>query len=120
MAEEVVIVLTAGLDDERASVAWSFANGGLNAGLRVTVFLTSNAVDSARRGAAAHAHPNPFDPPIQEMIDSFLTRGGRLLVCPPCAKLRNYGAEHLLEGVELIGSKAVFERVKAGAETISF
>lgn len=116
----MVIILTAGFDDERASVAWSFANGGLNAGLTVTVFLTSNAVDWVRKGAAAHAHPNPFDPPIQEMIDSFLGRGGRILVCPPCAKLRAYEAEQLIDGIELIGSKAVFERVKAGAETISF
>ena len=51
------------------------------------------------------------------MIVSFLGLGGSIF---PCAKLRAYEAEQLSDGIELIGSKAVFERMKAGAETISF
>jgi predicted peroxiredoxin len=54
MAEttKVVVVITSGLDDERSSVAWSVANGGVKAGQEVTVFLTSNGVDWVREGAA--------------------------------------------------------------------
>ena len=37
----IVIVITRGLDDERSSVAWSVANGAIATGLEVTLFLVS-------------------------------------------------------------------------------
>ena len=66
--KKLVIVMTRGMDDERSSVAWSIANGGIASGLDVTVFLTSAAVDWVRKGAADNAHLNPLDPPMKEMI----------------------------------------------------
>lgn len=122
MAEttKLVIVITNGLDDERASVAWSVANGGITAGLDVTVFLTSSGVDWVRKGAADAAHLNPFDPPMKEMIEKVRTSGAGILVCPPCAKVRGYGQEDLLDGVTIVGSSAVHELIKEGAATLSF
>ncbi len=117
---KLVVIVTAGLDDERASVAFSVANGGITAGLEVTVFLTSNGVDLARKGAADKAHPNPLDPPMKEMIESLTTRGGNILVCPPCAGVRGYGEGDLLDGVTVVGSSAIHELIKEGAATVSF
>lgn len=37
--KKIVIVIASGLDDERSSVAWSVANGGIKSGQDVTVFL---------------------------------------------------------------------------------
>jgi predicted peroxiredoxin len=117
---KLVIVITAGMDDERASVAWSVANGALNTGLELTVFLTSSAVDFARKGAADKVHLNPLDPTVGEMINTVLSRGGRLLVCPPCAKVRGYSEEDLLDGVVITGSGAIHELIRDGAATLSF
>ena len=66
--QKLVIINTRGLDDERSSVAWSIANGGIKSGQEVTVFLTASAVDWVRKGAADRVHLNPIDPPIREMI----------------------------------------------------
>lgn len=120
MADKVVVVITRGFDDERASVAWSVANGGITAGLEVTAFLTSSGVDWVRKGAAEDAHLNPFDPTMKEMIEGFMDRGGSVLVCPPCAKVRRYEQDDLIEGVTLVGSSAVHELIKDGAATLSF
>lgn len=122
MAEttKLVVVITRGPDDERASVAWSVANGGISSGLEVTVFLTSSGVDWARKSAADSAHLNPFDPPIKEMIDKVMTSGSGLLVCPPCAKVRSYEQADLLDGVTIVGSTAIHELIKQGAATLSF
>lgn len=117
---KLVIVITAGMDDERASVAWSIANGALNTGLDLTVFLTSSAVDFARKGAADKVHLNPLDPPVGDMIESVRSRGGRLLVCPPCAKVRGYSEEDLLDGVVITGSGAIHELIRDGAATLCF
>lgn len=117
---KLVIVITRGLDDERSSVAWSIANGGIKSGLEVHVFLTSSAVDWVRKGAADAAHLNPEDPPMKEMIDYFMENGAAVYVCPPCAKVRGYSEEDLLEGITIIGSGAIHEQIKLGAATLCF
>ena len=38
--KKVVVLISYGLDDERASVAWSIANGGINSGLDVSIFFS--------------------------------------------------------------------------------
>ncbi len=118
--KKLVIVVTSGLDDERSSVAWSIANGGINSGLDVSMFLTSSGVDWVRKGAAEAAHLNPFDPPMKEMIQKVIDSGGTIMVCPPCAKVRGYTQEDLLDGVVITGSGAMHELIKQGAATLSF
>jgi len=39
---------TNGFDNERSSVAWSIANGGVGMGFEVTMFLVSSGVDWVR------------------------------------------------------------------------
>jgi predicted peroxiredoxin len=117
---QVVVVITCGLDDERSSVAWSMANGGIASGLDVTVFLASSGVDWVRKGAADAVHLNPLDPPMKELIENFRSGGGTILACPPCAKVRGYDEEGLLDGVTIVGSGAVHELIKQGAATLSF
>jgi len=118
--KKLVIVVSAGFDDERASVAWSVANGGINSGLDVAMFLVSAGVDWVRKGAAESAHLNPLDPPMREMIEKVRSSGCTIMVCPPCAKARGYTEEDLLEGVVITGSGAMHELIKQGAATLSF
>lgn len=118
--KKLVIVVTRGCDDERASVAWSVANGGIATGYEVTMFLVSAGADWARRGAAENARPNPLDPPVKEMMQTIIDSGGSILVCPPCAKVRGYDQDDLIEGAELAGSAAMLGVVSSGASTLSF
>jgi predicted peroxiredoxin len=118
--KKLVVVITCGLEDERLSVAWSVANGGISTGLDVTVFLASSAVDCVRKGAAEKVHLNPLDPALGEMIQNLTSRGGRILACPPCAKVRGYAEKDLLDGVVITGSGAIHELIKDGAATLSF
>jgi len=117
---KLVIVISRGLDDERSSVAWSIANGGIKSGLDVSVFLVSSGVDWVRKGAADKVHLNPEDPMMIDMIRFVIDNGCPVGVCPPCAKVRGYGAEDLIEGVQIVGSAAIHEPVKAGAAVLTF
>ena len=119
-SQKLVVVITRGHDDERSSVAWSIANGGINNGLDVSIFLVSSGVDWARRGAAEKARPNPEDPTMKEMIQNVINAGCSISVCPPCAKVRGYTEEDFVDGVKIIGSVAIHERVKEGAAVLSF
>ena len=118
--KKLVIVIACGLEDERMSVAWSIANGAIKSGMDLTIFLTSSAVDCARKGAADKVHLNPLDPTLGEMIQNVRSQGGSILVCPPCAKVRGYTENDLLEGVVITGSGSIHDLIKQGAATLSF
>ena len=118
--KKLVIVVTRGCDDERSSVAWSVANGGIASGYEVTMFLVSSGADWARKGAADHARLNPLDPPVTEMMQNVIESGGQIMVCPPCAKVRGYEEENLIDGAVLAGSTAMLGVVSEGAKTLTF
>lgn len=118
--KKLVIVISRGFDDERSSVAWSIANGALNAGLDLSIFLVSSGVDWVRKGAIEDARPNPMDPPMKDMIQKVIDSGSSIAVCPPCAKVRGYSESDLIQGVKIVGSIAIHEQVLAGAATLSF
>ncbi len=118
--KKLVVLITRGLDDERASVAWSVANGAINTGLEVAIFLTSSAVEWVRKGAADKVHLNPMDPPMIDMIQKVRDNGCTIMVCPPCAEVRGYTRDALLDDVVITGSPAMHELIKQGAATLCF
>lgn len=118
--KELVIVNSRGLDDERSSVAWSIANTAAASDMQVTVFLVAAGVDWVRNGAADVARLNPLDPTMSDMIGTFLSNGGKILVCPPCAKVRGYTEEDMIDGATVAGAPAMLEIVSRGAGTLSF
>jgi predicted peroxiredoxin len=74
-ARDLVIVMTRGTDHELSSVAFTIANGGLTAVLKVYAFLTSAAVDLVRKQAIDITHVPPLDP-LGVLVADFLKRGG--------------------------------------------
>jgi predicted peroxiredoxin len=119
-SKKLVIVVTNGFDNERSSVAWSIANGGIGMGFEVTMFLVSSGVDWVRKGASAGAQLNPFDPKMGEMIRNVVDSGANIFICPPCAKVRGYEASDFMDGVQIAGSAAMLGVVAEGAATLSF
>ena len=118
--KKLVVVVTNGFDNERSSVAWSIANGGIASDYEITMFLVASGVDWVRKGAAEVARLNPLDPPVKDMIQNVIDSGGTIMVCPPCAKVRGYAKEDLMDGVVLAGSTSMLEVVSQGAATLTF
>ena len=118
-ARELVVVMTNGADHEISSVAFTIANGGMTAGLKVSVFLTSAAVDLVREKGFDTTVVPPLEP-LAALVNDFLKRGGRLWACTPCVKARGYEQNDLIGGVEIAGSSKIHELIKAGAATLSF
>ena len=118
-ARELVVLMTHGADHELSSVAFTIANGGMTAGLKVSVFLTSAAVDLVRKNGIDTTVVPPLEP-LAALVNDFLKRGGRLWACTPCVKARGYEQNDLISGVEIAGSSKIHELIKAGAATLSF
>lgn len=116
---ELVVVLTHGTDHELSSVGFTIANGGITAGLQVTVFLTSAAVDIVRKKAADTTRVEPLEP-LKDLVRDFVARGGSLHACTPCVRARGYEQPDLVEGVTISGASVIHERFKRGAASLSF
>lgn len=118
-SRDLVVVLTHGADHELSSVAFTIANGGMTAGLNVSIFLTSASVDLVRRSGIELTHVAPLEP-LKSLVEDFLARGGTLWACTPCVKARGYTEEDLLDGVIITGASPMHERIKEGAATLTF
>ena len=104
---------------ELSSVAFTIANAGLTAGLKVSVFLTSTAIDLVRRGGQRMTQVAPLEA-LAALIEDFQKRGGTIWACPPCVKSRGYEGSDLLDGVVVVGASAMHAEIKQGAATLSF
>jgi predicted peroxiredoxin len=117
--EKLVVLVTKGIESELSSVAFTIANGGLTAGLQVSIFLTSTGIDLVRRKGQAMTQVPPLDP-LLALINDFMARGGVIWACTPCVAARGYEASDLLEGVVITGASRMHAEIKDGAATLSF
>ncbi len=116
---KLVVLMTHGIESELSSVGFTIANGGLSAGLDVSMFMTSTAIDLVRRGGQRLTKVAPLDS-LDELIADFLARGGVIWACPPCVQSRGYVQADLIDGVVIQGSSAVHALIRDGAATLSF
>ena len=117
--DKLVVLVTKGIDSEMSSVAFTIANGGITAGLKVFVFLTSTAIDLVRKGGTKLTQVSPLQP-LAALIEDFQKRGGIIWACPPCVQSRGYGEGDLMDGVIITGASAMHAEIKSGAATLSF
>jgi predicted peroxiredoxin len=86
---DLAVVITHGTDHELSSAGVTIAPGGMTAGLKASILLTSAGVDIVRRNAADLTHVKPLEP-RGDMLRDFMARGGNLWACTPCVKSRGY------------------------------
>lgn len=118
-SRSLVMMMTHGADHEISSVGFTIACGGLTAGLKVSVFLTSASVDLVRKRAIDMTAVPPLSP-LRELVQDFMKRGGTVWACTPCVKARGYEQQDLIEGVVITGASVMHEEIKNGAATLSF
>ena len=118
-SRDLVVMICHGIDDELSSVGFTIANGGITAGLKVSIFLTGSGVDLVRKGAADATHVHPLDP-LADLMKDFMARGGTLWACTPCIKARGYEEDDLIEGSVITSAAPMHALIKDGAATLTF
>ncbi|HEY5602808.1 MAG TPA: DsrE family protein [Gammaproteobacteria bacterium] len=96
-------------DPDRVAVPLVLANSALAMGQDVLIWVTLEAVQLAKKGAAKGLQPKSF-PAIEVLLENFKEGGGRIGVCPPCAKTHNVTDENLVENAGWMGAAAVLEQ----------
>ncbi|RDH82295.1 MAG: hypothetical protein DIZ80_08320 [endosymbiont of Galathealinum brachiosum] len=107
-----------GSDTDRVATPLVLANSALVAGKDVLIWLTMEGVELAKQGAAGSLVPKSFAP-VSELLETYIENGGKIGVCPPCAKTHGLTEDNILQQVELMGAVAMLEQT-AGRQTFSF
>lgn len=105
-------------DPDRVATPLVLANNALAAGGDVLVWVSLEGVKLAKRDAATGLIPKSF-PPVAELLKAFTDAGGRIGVCPPCAKTHGVTQENMLPNAEFMGGAAVIGAA-ANRQTFSF
>jgi len=118
-SRDLVVMITHGIDHELSSAGFSIALGGMTAGFRVSIFLTSSDVDIVRCGAMDMTLTQPLET-LAAMLRDILARGGNLWACIPCINSGGCSQASLLVGAVVTGASVMHELIKKGAATLSF
>ena len=105
-------------DPDRVATPLVLANNALAAGGDVLVWTSLEGVQLAKEGAADGLIPKSF-PPVAELLKAFNENGGRIGVCPPCAKTHGVTQENMLANAEFMGGAAVIGAAQ-DRQTFSF
>ena len=96
-------------DPDRVAVPLALANNAPAMGKDVLIWLTLEAVQLAKMGGADGLQPKSF-PALTELLDNFKESGGRIGVCPPCAKTYGVTEDNLVENASWMGAAALLEQ----------
>jgi uncharacterized protein involved in oxidation of intracellular sulfur len=118
--EKIVYIVThAGEDPDRATLPLVMANGAQVMEVEAVVILQGTGVYLAKKGYLEHVHA-PGLPPLKDLMDNFLSEGGKLLVCNPCIKERKIEQSDLIEGATLTAAAAVTQELLTAKSTLVY
>ena len=118
--EKVLVNLTTGLEDaERVTVAFLVAGAALDAGKRVGIWLTKEAVRLALAGYGVGVACDGC-PPLERLLEQFAAGGGELLPCPICFNARKLDEGDLAPNARLTGATPLWEWIGDGATVFSY
>ncbi len=98
---------------EEATVAFIAASAAVTRSTATAVFLTSDAVRLATPDYADGVQAEGYEP-LKVFLDKFLGAGGKLWVCPACAKARGMTQDDLIDGATIDGVPTMLEFLDNG------
>ncbi|MCK5544694.1 MAG: DsrE family protein [Desulfobulbaceae bacterium] len=118
--EKIIYILTHGVDDpERATYPLTLAVAAQVMEVEAVVVLQGAAVYLAKKGIIEHVHAAGLMP-LKELVDNFVSEGGRILVCVPCIKERKIEESDLIEGAVPAAGGTVTEEILSARATLVY
>jgi len=116
--QKILINCTNGANDvERATVAFILALSTASNNAETAVFATADAAKLCTRGGADNLTADGYDP-LDELMEDYINVGGKIWLCPVCAKAKGITEEDLRPGVELAGAPRTMDFVSRGAQVL--
>lgn len=117
---KLLINCTHGREDaERATLAFVVGNVAASADQEVVVLLTIEGVWNVTRGYADGISKEGFQP-LRDVMQSFVSNGGKIWACGACAKPRGITEADLVDGAKIVSAANAVEYLASGAASLSF
>ena len=118
--EKIIYILTHGVDDpERATYPLTLAVAAQVMEVEAVMVLQGAAVYLAKKGIIEHVHAAGLMP-LKDLVDNFVSEGGRILVCVPCIKERKIEESDLIEGAVPAAGGTVTEEILSARATLVY
>ena len=116
---DLLITLTAHENDENnVTIAFTMGVKALEKNHRTEIMLLSNAVHIAEKGYAEKIDIGAPFSPIDELLKTFLDKGGKLKVCSSCMEHNGVKEEDLVEGAEVITADNVIDAIMEAKKSL--
>ncbi len=107
------------IDDlDRIAVPLVLANAALAMGQEALIWLTLDGVKIAKKGVADNLVSPSFSK-IKDLLQQYTDAGGKLGICPACAKTHEVSEDDVIENASWMGAAAVQEAA-LGRQILSF
>jgi predicted peroxiredoxin len=110
--------LTSVDDPDRIAVPLVLANAALALGQEAFIWLTLDGVKIAQKGMVDDLISPSFSR-IKDLLQQYTDAGGKLGICPACAKTHHVTDENIIESASWMGAAAVQE-ASIGRQILSF
>jgi len=105
-------------DVERATVSFVMALASVTNNAETAVFATSDAAELCVRGGADDLIADGYEP-LSGLLDEYVENGGKIWLCPICAKAKGITSDDLRTGVEIAGVPRMMEYMAGGATLLA-
>jgi predicted peroxiredoxin len=104
-------------DPEKATISFilAFTSSKTN---ETAVFATSDASHLFGKNNRPDIVADGYEP-LNGLIDGFIENGGKIWLCPACAKAKGIVQEDLLDGVEIAGAPKTMAFLASGGKTLA-
>jgi predicted peroxiredoxin len=119
-SEKIVIISTIGNEDpEKATLPFVLATAAQATDIEVVVIFQASAVVLAKKGEAEKVNAKDFMP-LKDLMNAYISQGGKLNVCSPCLKARSIAKEDLIEGSVIIAAGTVVSEVISARSVVTY
>lgn len=102
---------------ERATISFILAVTASKTN-EAAVFITSDAAQLCVKGGADGLVSEGLEP-ISDLIKQFVINGGKIWLCPVCAKVKGITEDDLIAGVEIAGAPKTIAFLASGAQVLA-
>lgn len=117
-AQKFLVNCTHGANDvERATIAFILAVTSSKT-CETAVFATADAAQICVRGGADGMVAEGYEP-LGDLMDAYHANGGRIWLCPACARAKGITEADLRPGVEIAGAPRTMAYLAGGAQVLA-
>ena len=102
---------------ERATISFILAVTASKT-CETAMFISSDASSLCVQGATEGLVADGYEP-IKDLVSNFIANGGKLWLCPACAKAKGITQGDLMPGVEIAGAPKSMAFLASGAQLLA-